>query len=442
MGHYPRTTSPDRHQQTRLISRPLPIIIGTLVLLVLWVVLVVNTLNVWQQRQVTTEARRLQAAQATLLSLTTVDNTPAIVASTQESGSALITQPQPSSRPSTMIHPKTGQYITAWLPTSFDAEAARSSFEANKDILDEVSPFWYTTRPNDGALLPETGARDRSLVKAAHDANVLVIPTIHNVVEPGAIGNLLADPELRSQHIAAIIAEIRAYDYDGIDIDYEALPRNSRDHYSAFMEELASALHTEGKLFTVAVHAKTEDGGGLGAFQDWALLGRVCDRVRIMTYDYHWSGGASGPIAPVSWAKSVVSYGLSQIPAYKLQVGVPFYGYDWGATGRAAARTWTDVQDLIETHLPEVNFAASNQDGPVYESWFTYRYGGEQRTLWFADHRSLEAKLALVEEQSLAGIAIWRLGNEDPENWRVIRERVNRHPLVLQRMINDSIPEH
>jgi hypothetical protein len=42
------------------------------------------------------------------------------------------------------FHPKTGRYIAAWLPDSFDS-INRTSFEANADILDEVSPFW--TKP-------------------------------------------------------------------------------------------------------------------------------------------------------------------------------------------------------------------------------------------------------------------------------------------------------
>src|SRR5918998_3498191 len=53
--------------------------------------------------------------------------------------------------PPQIVHPKTGRYIAAWLPTSFDKDQARASFDANKDILDEISPFWYKLSPGDGA---------------------------------------------------------------------------------------------------------------------------------------------------------------------------------------------------------------------------------------------------------------------------------------------------
>src|SRR2546421_3882009 len=49
------------------------------------------------------------------------------------------------------FHPKTGRYISAWLPDSFDS-VNRKSFEANADILDEVSPFWYSTNSRGDVL--------------------------------------------------------------------------------------------------------------------------------------------------------------------------------------------------------------------------------------------------------------------------------------------------
>jgi spore germination protein len=91
------------------------------------------------------------------------------------------------------IHPKTGRYVAAWLPTSFDAEAARATFEANKDVLDEVSPFWYGVM-SDGGIAADTGSRDRELVRIARENNVLIIPTIHNIGDAEAASVVISDP--------------------------------------------------------------------------------------------------------------------------------------------------------------------------------------------------------------------------------------------------------
>jgi spore germination protein len=334
------------------------------------------------------------------------------------------------------FHPKTGRYISAWLPDSFDS-ANRASFEANADILDEVSPFWYATNAR-GDLLHGSDARDKTLVELAHSKNVLVIPTIHNVQTTDPVPSLLRTPERRARHIQNIVNEVLAHDYDGFDIDYEMLDSSLRDEYSAFITDLAGALHEQGKLLTIAVHAKTSDYGGLGGFQDWVVLGQAVDRLRIMTYDYHWRGGGPGPVAPIYWVRSVAEYAKAVVDPAKVVIGVPFYGYNWPAGGDATPQIWEAIDTLIQTYGLTVNLAESDSNGQIQENWITY--GG--RKVWFATSRSLDAKLALVQQMDLAGLAIWRLGGEDPQNWQVIRTRLVEDPFESQRMLNQVLPEH
>jgi spore germination protein YaaH len=409
---------------------PKPVlVISYLATFVLWLALTASTLQLWQQQVVNYSL--MGTAQSTVRGATGT-----MAADEAGNGSSTATRISADG-----AHPKTGRIVAAWLPTSFDVDQARASFDANKDVLDEVSPFWYEAR-SDGTLQPELGARDRELVDAAHAANVLVIPTIHNVNDVDAVVPVLADTDLRASHIDAIVNEVETYNYDGIDIDYEVLPDSSRDAFSAFVGELAAALHNEGKLLTIAVHAKDSDDDGLGAFQDLKQIGAAADRVRIMTYDYHWRGGDAGPVAPIHWVASVAEYVRSVVPASKIELGIPFYGYNWGEGGEATPQTWVDIQALINRYQPRVNVMARNEQGTVEESWFSYEAGGETRTVWFSDRRAMDAKLALVEQQDLAGIAIWRLGSEDLENWQVIRERLGNHSSVTQRTFNTYLPEH
>ena len=153
----------------------------------------------------------------------------------------------------------------------------------------------------------------QALIELAHSKNVLVIPTVHNVQTTDPVPALLRSPERRARHIQNIVDEVLTHNYDGFDIDYEMMDSSLRDEYSAFIVDLAAALHAQGRLLTIAVHAKTSDYGGLGGFQDWAVLGQAVDRLRIMTYDYHWRGGGPGPVAPIYWVRQVAEYAKSVV---------------------------------------------------------------------------------------------------------------------------------
>jgi spore germination protein YaaH len=353
-----------------------------------------------------------------------------------------VTQPTPLPAPEAApeqvsYHPKSGRYVVAWLPPIFDG-GARASFEANKDIIDDISPFWYVT-DGSGQLY---GNRDDNLVRIAHENNIRIIPTIHNVGEPAAVVRLLSDPQRRARHIQIIVDEVLARNYDGIDIDYESLAPSMREPYSAFIRELAAALHPHNKLLTVAVHAKDSDWGGLGGFQDWVEIGKHVDQLRIMTYDYHWRGSTPGPVAPLYWIQSVAEYATSVVDPGKVLIGVHFYGYDWPPNGNATARPWSVIEDMIAEQGATLNRMERDANGPVDESYFFYNSAQGRRTVWFMTDSGLESKLDTVHGMDLGGIAIWQLGYEKPEYWDVIRESLAENPWLIQRAINPLLPEH
>ena len=334
-------------------------------------------------------------------------------------------------------HPKSGRYIVAWLPPNFDG-GAKASFFANADVIDDISPFWYST-DSSGRLY---GTRNDDLVRIAHENNVRIIPSIHNVGDPGVVVPILMNPQRRARHIQNIVDEVLARNYDGIDIDYESLDASLRDEFSAFMRDLAAALHQHDKLLTVAVHGKDSDYGGLGGFQDWVELNKHVDQLRIMTYDYHWRGSGPGPVAPAYWIESVAEYARSVVDPSKIFIGVHFYGYDWPASGNATARPWRVIEEIINQQGPTVNFVERNANGSVGESTFRYRTAGGWREVWFMTKIGLASKIQTVQEMDLAGIAIWQLGYEEPDYWRTVRENMVEDPTLIQRAISPLLPDH
>jgi hypothetical protein len=93
---------------------------------------------------------------------------------------------------------------------------------------------------------------------------------------------------------------------------------------------------------------------------------------------------------------------------------------DWQGS-HADSKVWDQIQQLLVRHDPEVERDTTNEGHFVYG---TYR----PRTVYFNDGLTLETKLDAIfaEHPDLAGVAIWRLGGEDPANWDVLREWQSR----------------
>lgn len=307
--------------------------------------------------------------------------------------------------------------LAAWLPY-WGVAQGKAALRTALPGLDEVSPFWFRMEPN-GSLYAQTNARDPGVTAQAQAAGALVIPTVTRGFDPKATPNLFTDPALRDTAIRALVNEALVGGYDGMDLDFEGLTETDRGPYATFVVQAAAALHAAGKRLAVTVPAKTSSPGawsGQRAY-DWAAIGVAADRFRIMAYDYHWSGGAPGAIAPLDWVEQVGRFARTLVPPDRTFLGVPFYGYDWGAAG-------TRAKGLV--HEEAIVLAAAKgstirRDPASGEPWFTYDDGGVGHTVWFQDDRSIEAKVAVARRLGLAGAVAWRLGGESPAFWDAAR---------------------
>lgn len=300
-----------------------------------------------------------------------------------------------------------------WIPGWGSAQL--NSIQLNAGALAESNPVWYGW--NSDATLTKKSNAENPTWRAAM-TGTRIIPTVQNTTSNGfdgtAVQTMLATAASREAHAGAIAQLVINQAFDGIDVDYENVPTASRANFTAFLTTLAGKLHAIGKKLSVSVYAKTSDGEtwtGAGA-EDWQAIGQVADSVKIMAYDYHWSTSAPGPIAPLTWLDQVAAYAESAIPAQKIMVGLPFYGYDW------SGNNGTDVGYTQAIQTAQTNGATITHDA---NGEATYTYNG--RTVYFQDATSYQKKIDLLKQKhpGIGGFTAWAAGQEDPNVWSIIK---------------------
>ncbi len=330
-----------------------------------------------------------------------------------------LTKPEPEYQPK----------ITAWM-AFWDWDRAMVTVRKNSDIISELMPFWYDM-DSTGAIFDSQGIpemREKGLLKTmdqkkfvdyCHRNHIKVIPLISNEFKKESVHNVLFNDMIRERHIENIVTLVMMNNYDGVDIDYEEMMMQDRDPYSTFLKELADRLHAKNKILSVAVHAKTlEPGTWEGNIaHDYLAIGKAVDRVRIMAYDNHWSGGEPGPIAPIDWINDIVAFAVTVIPPEKIYLGFPIYGTNWGKPKDQEAM-YVDATNLMKKYHATLNWDTTSQ-----ESWFTYtdETTFSSRTVWFSNGQSFNPRWNLVKYYHLGGVSFWRIGGEDPRVWRIIR---------------------
>jgi len=287
------------------------------------------------------------------------------------------------------------------------------------DFAEHVGAFTWVSPT--GLYIDESGTLGgdvaADVVRTARDAGVLLLPLVANRnFDRQTAHKILTEAETRDSVISQLESFIDQGGYDGINIDFEDVPEGDRDGLTQFMGLLASRLRSKGKLVTIDVPAKTYDAttGWAGAY-DYGALGDICDLVIVMAYDYHWSGGPAGAISPLGWFEDVVRYASSVIPASRLMIGMPFYGYDWPTGGTASGLTFDEALEISTEMNRTIRF-----DEASGEYTFTYIKDNTRREVWFQGAQSIELRIQILKNHGVDQVAAWRIGQEDPRTWEVI----------------------
>ncbi|MHB1652489.1 MAG: glycosyl hydrolase family 18 protein [Desulfitobacteriaceae bacterium] len=286
--------------------------------------------------------------------------------------------------------------------------------------LDEVSFFWYTFDVNGN--VKRTGKVDMATKTLAQKNKAKAYALVHNM-STGTVGfdanlahKVLSTPAARTTFVNNLVNLTTREGWDGISLDIEKTPPADRNNYSAFVSELHNALKAKDKVLNVSIPAKFIDYPSdlwSGAY-DYTAIGKAADQVVLMTYDEHGMGTTQGPIASHAWVDKVITYAVGKIPKDKIVMGLPVYSFDWGSNKPTlpAYISYTQSMDQAKKHGVDVLFNEHDQV-PHY----MYTASGVRHEVYLENAKSLAVKLDYAKKHQLHGVAIWRLGMEDPGLW-------------------------
>lgn len=255
-------------------------------------------------------------------------------------------------------------------------------------------PFKQLTHINLWFLNPDSAGnftRDLSglipFVKAAHRKNVKVLFSIGGGSKQPQYHYLLQD-DRRTLLINNLISEVLKYGIDGVDVDLEG--SNIDENYEKFVVELAATLKTHNKLITAAIAVYYKD-----QLTDKALA--QYDFVNVMSYDRTgpWRPEKPGPHSLYKHAVEDLQYfsEVRKIPAEKMTLGVPFYGYGYGPEITSPAISM-NYREIVTTFL----------GAELVDEWKM----PDGKIIYYNGIPTMKQKVTLAREKA-SGIMIWQI---------------------------------
>ena len=293
--------------------------------------------------------------------------------------------------------------------------------------LSSLSVFSYGFTA-EGDMIPPI-LDDAFMISAALTAGVRPVLTLTPFGPDGNFNNALItsvvnDQTAKENLLANLLVTVQTKNFEGVDIDFEYIRPEDRIPFAGFVADVRNFLSPYGYHVSVALAPKTSDtqAGLLYEGKDYALLGEAADSVLLMTYEWGYTYGPPMAVAPVNKVREVVEYAVTRIAPFKIDLGIPNYGYDWTlpfVQGYSRATTVSNqeaVRIAIEAGVP-IQF-----DEVAMSPFFQYEKDGQLHEVWFEDVRSYREKFSLLPEYGLRGMGYWQIMRFFRPNWLLLAD--------------------
>ena len=352
-------------------------------------------------------------------------------------------------------HPQGKLLIAYYLATTTPAEryvapaklSARKLTHLNYAFANIVDGEVAVGNPSVDVQGPDNFAQLRALKKKSPQLKTLI--SVGGWEWSGRFSDAALTPESRAKFAQSGVRFVRTHGFDGIDIDWEFPVAGGKDdnvrrpedkgNFTRLLQSLREALDAAGRkdkrhyLLTVAAG----NNASYLVNTDMAAVGRLLDWVNVMTYDMTgpWSK-RSGHVAPLyrdpamtapdtdprnNVAEVVDLFLAAGVPAAKIVMGVPFYGYAWKgcATGQdgqyqlcegKGRGTWEegalDYADIVDHVIDRDGYVRHWNDAARVPYLFKPSTG---EFITYDDPRSLKEKMRFVKAKRLAGAMFWQV---------------------------------
>ena len=308
-------------------------------------------------------------------------------------------------------------------------EAAFRSLASNQSLLTHLCPAWLTFASLEEGIKED---EDAGLERIPASKSFKLMPVLSNLADSKRIPEgveFLAQSGGQAQadfieHLAVHLRKVKAA---GVVIDWEEIDPGLSDELTGFLISIADGLRSRGFETWVCV---TMDAG-FGDY-DFDRLAPHVDRFVALLHDENGEDDPAGPIASQDWFDGwmkVISHCGSP---EKWIASLGSYGCDWeedASTGEQIS--FADVM----SRAGNSGSSGVKTGAPTFNGSFSYYYEGKGHDVWFLDAASFANQLSAVRDYGFGGVAVNRLGIEDPAVWNILGTEMEGKPFQPAQLI-------
>jgi peptidoglycan/xylan/chitin deacetylase (PgdA/CDA1 family)/GT2 family glycosyltransferase len=286
------------------------------------------------------------------------------------------------------------------------------SFESLKRTaqhLEGLLTDWLLIGSSDGEVRPAFPSREKEAngflkVSAPH---VAVFPILSSRLPPMQTASALTAPAARMRLAQGISRHVREHGYAGVVVSLPELPPSAHTSLVAFLEELGRLIRPASGQLLISVDV----GLDANRYRD---LERIADYLLVDAFDMTWDRSGPGPLASQAWFESVLArQKLKARDRGKTIFGIGSYAIAWSSSEAPRHISVTEAWRTLEHSRSDVELDPKS----LNTGYQFIDAQGRRHDVWMLDAVSTFNHMRAALAWQPGGLALWRLGNEDPGVW-------------------------
>ncbi|HVV54411.1 MAG TPA: polysaccharide deacetylase family protein, partial [Mucilaginibacter sp.] len=244
--------------------------------------------------------------------------------------------------------------------------------------------------------------------------NYINYDAVHGGFDDKDIYRIIKSKELRTTFINSVVKQLTKYHFQGINLELEDITNRNDKDFIALEQEFYHILHPQG--FLVTTNAWPEDDQ-----YDVSRLQKFNDYLFIMAIDEHSEDSNPGDLSNQHWVEEILDNVCSKMPSEKVILTVEGGGCDWteNSTGKSIG------------YQQAISYAQENKSKIVYDPssanlhYNYYDLDSLEHTVYFTDAATNFNVIRMADDWATGGVALWRLGSEDPRLWTFFQKNLS-----------------
>ncbi|MDB4901665.1 MAG: icaA 2 [Mucilaginibacter sp.] len=228
------------------------------------------------------------------------------------------------------------------------------------------------------------------------------------------VERIIQNKKLRTQFIYSIARQLTRFKFQGVNLDFDDIKDINSKNYIAFENDLYAILHPLGFLVTQNVSPDDEK-------YKLERLQHINDYLFVMAIDQHNEQSNAGDLSNQRWVEEILDNVCSRIPSEKVILTVAGGAYDWPESSLGKSIGYPQAISTAQTNQSKIVFDPNSAN-------LHYTYIDKdslEHTVYFTDAATNFNIIRMADDWATGGVALWRLGAEDPRLWTFFQKNLS-----------------